>query len=315
MAALETKVETYEREINRLKRALERSDEYIEDLKRKGMPRNHFDDLRMNEHALRDGTYDSAFTAPSSSSHDIESPLISMQRRIDELATVALATSNSPYSKFNGASSQTMDMNLSGQVQYNVTSSENESESTPETSTPRSIFEDPSKFPACAKLIELTKVRRDLGEQPPSDIVPLDASGRLVDRISNHSRSPKPQDEPDDIKVIKTITSETTESQNLSRVPDSVHDKPSPSSVSASESSFAGSPPSSPCTAMYEVSCSKRDDNCDPGSTPKDSQSDNRHEQQFLRASTQLSPRSYPSSVVLPFDNFTPKRIKIEDQD
>ena len=309
MAALETKVDTYEREINRLKRALERSDDYIEDLKRKSMSRNHFDDLRINDHALRDGTYDSAFTAPSSSSHDNESPLISMQRRIDELATVALATSNSPYSKFNGTLSNTMDMSLSGQVQYSVTSSENENEPTAETATPRSIFEDPSKFPACAKLIELTKVRRDLGEQHPAEIIPLDASGRLVDRISNHSTSPRPC-ELDDIKVTKTITSEATGSQNLSRVPDSVNDKPSPSSVSASESS---SPSSSPCTAMSEVSCSKLDDTSDNGGTPKDSQSDNRNEEQFLRASTQASPQSYPSAVVLPYDNFTPKRIKVED--
>ena len=318
-------MDTYEREINRLKRALERSDEYIEDLKRKNAYRNHFDEMRTNEPAVHDGTYESAFTAPSSSSNDIESPLISMQRRIDELATVALATSNSSYSNFNGSSSHGVDIALSGQVQHNVTSSE--LEQTAETPTPRSIFEDPSKFPACAKLIELTKVRRDLGDQAPVEILPLDASGRLIDRISNHSNSPRLHGDLDDNRLIKTLASDSTVPRNLSNMLDSFHDKPSTSSVSAPDSCGTGSSPSSPFTAMTEVSRSKLKDSCDSGNTPTDlrpidtlstdSHSEHQDDPHFIkRHSIETSPstaQTYPSAVTLPYDTFTSKRIKLED--
>jgi len=322
VAALETKVDAYEREISRLKRALERSDEYIEDLKRKNTYRNHFDEMRMTEPAVHDGTFESAFTAPSSSSHNIESPLISMQRRIDELATVALATSNSSYSNFNGSSSHSVDIALSGQVQHNVTPSEHEP--TAETPTPRSIFEDPSKFPACAKLIELTKVRRDLGDQAPVEILPLDASGRLIDRISNHSNSPRLHSDLDDNRLIKTVGSDSTVSRNVSKMLDCFHDKPSTCSISAPESCGTGSSPSSPFTAISEVSCSKLKNNCDSGTDlrPIDTlPTDTEHQDDpnfVKRNSTETSPstapvQSYPSAVTLPYDTFMAKRIKLED--
>ena len=315
MAALETKVETYEREINRLKRALERSDEYIEDMKRKSASRHHFEDLRPNEHSLRDGSYESAFTAPNSSSHDAESPLISMQRRIDELATVALATSNSPYSKLTSSSSHPMDMSLSGQlqIQYNVSSSENDNEA--DSPTPRSIFEDPSKFPACAKLIELTKVRRDLGEQIPGEIIPLDASGRLIDRTSNHSNSPRPQLELDDNKSMKALSSEASGPRNPSRILDSITDKPSTSGVVTSDSTCADCSPLSPFHTTSEAPCLNFNENCDPCTTPTSSNSDNGDDQQFVRSTNHPSSsmsHSYPSSIVLPYDNFAAKRIKVE---
>ena len=319
-------MDTYEREINRLKRALERSDEYIDDLKRQHQnpARNalRFEEMpsRMSERPLRngwsEGAYESAFTAPNSSSQDIESPLISMQRRIDELATVALATSNSTYSKFSSSPAHAADMSLSGQLQmsYNVTSSENENETRIETPTARSIFEDPSKFPACAKLIELTKVRRDFGEQPPGEILPLDASGRLVDQMSNHSNSPKQHGEQDDSSFANAANSETTATQ---RNIETFQNYPSTSGISISEFSRTVSSPQSSYTTFAEVSCSKQGDNCDPCCATTASQTHSRDDEQFSKSPVRTSPsitsQSYPSSVVLTNENFAAKRIKIEE--
>lgn len=313
MAALETKVDTYEREISRLKRALERSDDYIEELKRhqQSHSRNLFEDIppRLTEHGLCNGTYESPFPAQSKSPQDIESPLMSVQNsRIDELATVALATRGSRYPDFSVPASHGADMTLQSQLQrsYNVTSSESEKEPKNEAPTPRSIFEDPSKFPACAKLIELTKVRRDFAEQQPGEILPLDATGGLLDQVSNHSDSPSHQADVEESTMVKTSP------RNLARPIENIQNRPLMTPGKTTTDSYCrGSSPSPSCSAFTDVSYSKQGD---VGCMSADSQTDLHDNQRFSQSPARTSPsaQSYPSSVILSGDSFGPKRIKVE---
>lgn len=322
MAALETKVDTYEREISRLKRALDRSDDYIEELKRQhGQSRNmlSFDDMtsKMTERAIRNGTHENSFATQSKSPQDMESPLLSLQNsRIDDLATVALATRNSTYSD---SISRGVDMTLQCQLQrsYNVSSSASEKDANNETATHRSIFEDPSKFPACAKLIELTKVRRDFVEPQPGEVMPLDAVGRLVDQISNHSNSPNHQCDLDENPIPKGKTSERTQSRSLARSLESIQNKLSASGNATTESYCRVSSPSSSFGGFAEASYSEQ---ADKGSLSADSQTGSPDNQQFPRIPVQTSlvasdSQTYPSSVILSNDKFGPKRIKVEETD
>ena len=184
VAALETKVEMYEREIKRLQMALERSDEYIEELKQQpGFSkqfRSSSDVLaRSSERSYTGETHSPEASFIASHSHN---------SKMDNLASVALGTRIPLLSSSNnqglaaispaqGYKNYSLSQSESGAV-YQLESKlvENVETLTTPCSTTRSIFEDPSKFPACAKLIELTKVRRDLSDIQPAGIMPVDSS-------------------------------------------------------------------------------------------------------------------------------------------
>lgn len=174
--------------MNRLRRALERSDEYIEELKRiQNIDRNNKIDTNI-EHCF-----------PSQRGAAQIMKTTTQASRIDELASVALAAQRSPADPATSypvtlgdqlsarkhtppiisQSSEERNSSQGTSVFEHSMVNSNDLDSNDNT-THRSIFEDSSKFPACAKLIELTKVRRDLADQFPADVVPLDSPGNAV---------------------------------------------------------------------------------------------------------------------------------------
>ncbi|XP_065059092.1 ORC ubiquitin ligase 1-like isoform X2 [Rhopilema esculentum] len=184
VAALETKVEMYEREIKRLQMALERSDEYIEELKQQPGFSKQF---RSSSDVLARSS-ERSYTGESHSPEPSFIASNSHTSKMDKLASVALGTRIPLLSSSNnqglaaispaqGYKNYSISQSESGAVyQLEGKLMENAETLTTPSSTTRSIFEDSSKFPACAKLIELTKVRRDLSDIQPAEIMPVDSS-------------------------------------------------------------------------------------------------------------------------------------------
>ncbi len=180
VAALQTKVENYEREIARLRRALERSDEYVEEIKRQIHAQNHPQDLA--EYPVR-----SCNDFSCSEQHEVvvnetsAASCVSPRRttanaldasRIDELANIALATRHLPFDSDNANLAQKSPIFIEeNQMDQPIIYSNDGAGNSPgcnastESQRGRSVFEDSEKFPACAKLIELTKCRRANNEQ------------------------------------------------------------------------------------------------------------------------------------------------------
>ena len=224
--------------MSRLRRALERSDEYIEELKRiQNIDRNNKNETDI-EHC---------FPSQMSSAQIIKTTTHSSTQasRIDELASVALATQRSPadpapsypvtlsdqLSKRKQTSptiSQCREERISGQststFDHNAINC-NGLEGIDNTSH-RSIFEDSSKFPACAKLIELTKVRRDLDDHLPADVVPLDSPANAVadapvtshmdeNILVNMNTQQSPQDEATTMATLSRESLQFSEDQPI----------------------------------------------------------------------------------------------------
>eukprot|EP00794_Sanderia_malayensis_P018412 gene18412-20266_t len=210
MAALQTKVDDYEREVARLRKALQRSDEHIDELKRKvdATPQSPQHDAATqllpreastSESAVRNyASFSSELGVVASSSCGERAAssrnLVDTQgiantalqvSRIDELANIALAAGDDlpptimqlqhlqqqqtpPRLRVSTPFDQQQPAMHSGLLSGDTVVSCDVSGSQVSDINERSIFEDSSKFPACAKLIELTKVRRtDAADQVP----------------------------------------------------------------------------------------------------------------------------------------------------
>lgn len=201
VAALQTKADNYEREVVRLRRALERSDEYVDELKQ-GLD-SQYQPHDASNHQVRNnsdfsGSDDRLDIEPSnrvvenaaqSSSHPNSDRQTS---RIDEFANIALATRHLPVdasSLDNPSDTQQRsplemqpmdpvevdDIDALSQLASKYTATGVDVTASggdvidDQRVRRRSIFEDSSKFPACAKLIELTKFRRDVSDPSPTD--------------------------------------------------------------------------------------------------------------------------------------------------
>ena len=291
--------------MNRLRRALERSDEYIEEIKRiQNIDRNNKNDTDI----------DHCFPSQMSSAQIIKTATHSSTQvsRIDELASVALAAQRSPadpapsypvtlsdqLSKRKHTPptiSQCSEERISGQsasVFDHNTMNCNGLESI-DSASHRSIFEDSSKFPACAKLIELTKVRRDLDDHFPADVVPLDSPGNAVvgaaatshideDILVNMNTRQSPQDE------ATTMATLSRESLHFSE------DQPILGDNKASSTEDMGVIPPPLIENQLQQSTSGA----------------------FERMSPQrLQSKSYPSSVVLPPESIQFNGVAESDED
>ncbi len=349
---MQTKVDHYEREIARLRRALDRSDEYVDELKRKidgkkrdndsnELPVRNFNDFSDRSEVSFVGNE----TSTSSRDKGQQRMPSSLEAsRIDELANIALATRHIPFETPISDNSPVvqrrspLDIAASPHELPAMNSGfpnggfDADVSNNSQSNSQRSIFEDPSKFPACAKLIELTKVRREAADQPSSatDVSPSEGNQ------NGESRDPMAQNMSRERRNLLNMLMQPRDGVSSPIATTMVGREGSAFSVvsnqipRSTESLPSHSSPHRP-TFAENLHRSEFSTNCSPSTvvntnisviplSSQDSQTDYSQEDQGLG-------QSYPSSVVLTssqssyrsfpcdIDEVFAKRIKVEQED